>query len=310
MAKIITQEYIEENLLSNTKLLFNHIHWIEENFDNVLPSNKKHKKTAINYNDIKERREDFIKELTQTITRWVYGQKQINEIISDRMNESNDTADAYTFLANQAQSKFRPNAPQGQFGELLLFNFIQYFFKAAPLLRKQPLTSSVGMERYGADAIHYKKEGEHNLFILGESKCYKSKYKFPEAFSMSVKSIVSSFKKIDSELDLYVYDNFIDENLSQIAKDYKNGKLKDVKYELVCLVAYNENGKLKGEDEDSIKAEILEFVKGQCKKIKNDSYEGVEVNILSKIHYIFFPIFELDELLKTFSNVVGSNHAK
>lgn len=61
--------------------------------------------------------------------------------------------------------KFRKGCPQGQYGELLLFNFIQHFFKAAPLLRKMPITTNPGLERHGADAIHYLDNGDEQIFF-------------------------------------------------------------------------------------------------------------------------------------------------
>ena len=58
--------------------------------------------------------------------------KKVKEILEERMKLSHgDVANASSFLTTQAFSKFRPGLPQGQFGELLLFNFIQHFFKAA-----------------------------------------------------------------------------------------------------------------------------------------------------------------------------------
>lgn len=303
----LTQEDIQK-LLTTTTLLFNHIHWVEHAF-NVQPTNKKHRKTSINFNDIKERRADFLKELINTVTSWVYSKPKIQEIFSERLRSaSGDYGNASTFLTTQAFSKFRPDEPQGQFGELLLFNFIQHFFKAAPLLRKQPITTSIGHERFGGDAFHYKREQDKNILILGESKCYKSKYSFRTAFENSLNSISSTFNNMDRELGLYVYDDFIEQPLLDVAKAFKDGTLPNVHFELVCLIAYHENGKLTGKDEQSIKKEILTLVENQCSKIKSTLYDGIEKNVLDKIHYIFFPIFKLDTLLDEFSIIVGSKH--
>jgi hypothetical protein len=168
MSDEITKEKIDE-LLTHTKSLINHIYWFKHDL-NLQPS-KEHIGAAINYTDIQERKDDFLKELVNTVVSWVYSKAKTKQILDDRLALVNfDHGNASSFLTTQAFSKFRPGQPQGQFGELLLFNFIQFFFMAAPLLRKQRITTSLGHERYGADAIHFKKDGNKNILILGESK--------------------------------------------------------------------------------------------------------------------------------------------
>ena len=192
----ITQDNIKQ-ALSSTKGLFNHIFWFKQDFG-LLPK-KEHIGSAINYNDIKERRDDFLQELTYTITSWVYNNQKQSKIFQERLDET-DLANATAFLTDLARSKFRADRPQGQFGELLLFNFIQYFFDAAPLLRKQPITTSARLERFGADAIHFKKEDSNNVFVLGEAKCYKSKYKFNSALEDALQSITNTYANFEKEL--------------------------------------------------------------------------------------------------------------
>ncbi len=305
MPEDITQECIEE-LLSETNLLFNHIYWVEQLFD-IEPKSKKHRKTSIEFSDIKERTEDFLRELINTTVRWVYSQQKVEDIIEQRLLLTpKDIGNASAFLTTQAFSKFRPNFPQGQLGELLLFNFIQHFFNAVPLLRKQSITTSTGHERFGADAIHFKKENNKNIFILGESKCYKSKYKFSDAFSTSLDSIISSFNNLGKELGLYVYEDFIDKPLVDIAMAYKNGALDNVHFELVCLIAYQENTLPTADSEEEIKAEILKMVEKRCSDIKEETFNGIKQNTLNRIHYIFFPVFEMEKLLNDFSKKVAA----
>lgn len=306
MQSIPTQQYIEDKLLSETEALFKHIYWVQQEFA-IEPSNKEHIKASIKFNDINERKEDFLRELVCTVVDWVYNKEKVQEIINKRLEQTpGSEANAYAFLNQQAFSKFRPNAPQGQFGELLLFNFIQHFFQATPLLRKQRITTSVGHERFGADAIHYKKDENKNVFILGESKCYKSKYQFKTAFETSLSSIAASFENLDKELGLYVHDDFIEAPLIDVAESYKNGNLTDVYFELVCIIAYHENNKPKGDDEESIRKEILKAVEDKCSNIEDDLFNKIAKNILNRIHYIFFPVFEMDKLLDDFSTQIGS----
>lgn len=292
----ITQEKIK-HLLSSTDKLFNHIYWFKQDLG-LLP-HKEHIGSAINYSDIKERREDFLKELSLTITSWVYNNQKQKELFDNRQKET-DFANAASFLTDSARSKFRPNRPQGQFGELLLFNFIQYFFEAAPLLRKQPITTSTGLERFGADAIHFKVEKEKNVLILGEAKCYESKYKFNEALEEALNSIEKTFNNFDNELNLYVYDDFIDPNLQDIAKSYKEGELPDTRFELVCILIYNETHKLTKYNEEDIKEEIKQIICDKSQKFNSNIFAKINQSILNRINYIIFPIWELDKLLEEF----------
>lgn len=294
-------------LFSHTQSMVNHIHWVKHDFS--IKPQKDHHLTAINYTDIKERKDDFLKELVNTITSWVYSREKVKEIIDEKLLDvEGDISNASAFLTTLAFSKFRPGNMQGQFGELLLFNFVQHFFRAAPLLRKQPITTSVGHERYGADAIHYKKVSQENHLILGESKCYVSKYQFSTAFETSLRSILSSFENLDSELHLYTHDDFIHPKLESIAKQYKSGKLQNVHFELVCLVAYNETYKKLGKSESEIKASILNAVKRRCSALEDRIFQQVEERHLDRINYILFPIWDLDNLLVEFQKATGAGN--
>lgn len=293
-----------DKYLTNTQSLANHIFWFYEDLE-LLPQ-KDHYGLAINYTDIKERKDDFLSELINTVVSWVYNKSKVKSIFDERLKESDDVGNAINFVTNLAYSKFRKGYPQGQFGELLLFNLIQHYYKAVPILRKQRITTSIGHERFGADAIHYKKDGENNLFILGESKCYKSKYSFNTAFDISLDSIVDTFNKLDKELDLYLNEDFLEADLEQIVKQYKKGELKNVRFELVCLISYNETQTITGATEDEIKESIKTIIKDRCLAFDKSKFSVIDDNILSRINYIVFPIWKLDELLDNFQTKVGS----
>lgn len=293
----ITQENIRQ-VLSSTNKLFNHIFWFKQDFG-LLPQ-KEHIGSAINYNDIKERRDDFLQELTYTITSWVYNNQKQLEIFNKRLDETN-LANATAFLTDLARSKFRADRPQGQFGELLLFNFIQYFFDAAPLLRKQPITTSVGLERFGADAIHFKIEDSNNVFVLGEAKCYESKYKFNSALGNALQSITNTYTNFEKELNLYVYDDFIDPLLQDIAIRYKEGTLPNVRFELVCIVVYNETKKITKDNESEIKEEIIQIICEKCQSFDKSLFDNIDSKVLKRINYIVFPIWDLDKMLDDFT---------
>lgn len=294
----MTQDEIN-NLLTSTTLLMNHVYWYKQEF--ATNPSKEHIGSAINYTDIKERKDDFIRELINTINSWVYSKSRVRDIVEERFNITGDQANAYSHLTNLCKTKFRKGHPQGQFGELLLFNFIQHIFKAVPLLRKMPLTTSTGHERFGADAIHYKVNGDKNLFILGESKCYESRYKFNEAFKASVNSIYNTFENIDKELNLYVFDDFIETELQVIAKQYKENTLKNVHFELVCIIMYDETNKISGNAEDDIKKSIKSIIEDRLSTTSTlDCFQNKDQRIIDRINYIIFPFWQLNKVLDDF----------
>lgn len=294
-----------KKILTCTKKLVSNMFWLKQDLS-VKPI-KEHYITAIDYVDIMERREFFLQELVATVTSWVYSKNKVKSLIDERLEEvDGDLGNAVNFITTLSYSKFRPGHPQGQMGELLLFNLLQAYFGAAPLLRKQSITTSKGHERFGADAIHYKKEGDSHVMVVGESKCYRNKYQFKKAFKISLESIESTFNRLDSELNLYIHDDFIDEDLKDVVNDYKYNNLKNVKYELVCLVAYNENNDISGDSESTIKASILNIIKERCESLDNTMFDHIDKNILSRINYIIFPIWGLDALLDEFMQLVGS----
>jgi len=293
-----------KNLLTHTESLMNHVYWFRQDF-NIQPR-KKHIGTTINYTDIFDREEDFLRELVNTISGWVYSKTKAKQIVDERILQTNgDPQNAYSFLTTQAFSKFRPGHPQGQFGELLLFNFIQFFFKAVPLLRKQPIATSVGHERFGADAIHYRENGDEHHIILGESKCYKSKYKFNNAFKESLNSIVKTVMEFNNEMNLYTYDDFLEPELEDIAKQYKRNTLKNIRFEFVCLIAYNEDRDFKGNDEEEMKQSIRDVIQNRCASFDVNHFKSINQNILNRINYIIFPIKKLDSLLDKFQKQIG-----
>lgn len=293
-----------DKYLTNTDKLVNHIYWFYEDLE-TLPK-KNHHGLAINYTDLKERKDEFLSELINTVVSWVYNNNKSKNLFDARFAETGDIGNAMNFVTNHAYKKFRKGHPQGQFGELLLFNLIQQYYKAVPILRKQRITTSTGHERFGADAIHYKKDGDNNIFILGESKCYKSKYSFNSAFKTSINSIVTTFNHLDKELDLYLYDDFLEPELESLVKSYKDNELPNVRFELVCMVAYNETNKITGNNEESIKESIKVIIKDRCKNFDKNNFNVITEALLTRINYIVFPIWELDLLLDAFQAKVGS----
>ncbi len=288
-------------LLSNTDSFINHVFWFSQ--DLSKPPGKSHHGTSIDYVDLQERKDDFLRELRNTICSWVYSKAQYCELFNKELKKRDfDPRNAASHIESLAKRKFRRNASQGQFGELLLFNFLQFFFNAPPLLRKMPLTTNAGVERHGADAIHYKPEGANNIFYLGESKAYTSKYKFNTALNESVDSIINTYNNFQDELLLYVYDEFIDPDLQDIAENFKEGTLEGAKIELVCLVSYNETKSVKEKNEKLIKQNIQKVILERFDNVDTSAFDKIDNTLLERLHYIVLPFWDFDAILNKFTN--------
>lgn len=289
--------------------LFRKIHVITQRYD-ILPNDKDHMGAFIEYQDIKELRDDFVEQLSDTIVDWIYSSEKFTELKNKLMSQGKTESAATREIGRLTQEKFRANRNdedlliQGQLGELLLFQFVQRYMKAVPLLRKMSITTSAGHERFGADAIHYKIENGKHIIFLGEAKTYTSKYKFNVAFEEALESILNSYNNLRKELRLYVHEDFIDNELNVVAEGFLNNTLKPVEIHLVSLITYDEVHKLEISNEDDIKAQIEEVIEGKYKKFDNSKIDLDKNPILNRITYIVFPVWDLEDLAKRFQKLI------
>ena len=295
-----------QKLLIRNDSLFSHIHVVEQKFD-IVPA-RKHFGMAINYTDLLPHRKQFISELVNTAVDWVYGKSKQDVIFERLIEEGRSRGNASAELVRSAHSKFRvadnANLLNGQFGELLLSNCIQRFMSAVPVLRKMPIATDAMHERFGADAIHYKKSNDVHLFYLGEAKSYKSSYKFNTAFEDALTSILNAYEGLFTELQFYLYENFIEPELQTVADKLLHGNLNGVEINLVSIIAYNETKKINGECEADIKKCIEAIIQDRFHNFDNSKIKIRENVILGRITYIVFPIWEFDELLNEFASLI------
>ena len=295
--------------LAKNEALFRKIHVVTQNYD-ILPKDKKHMGAYIEYQDIRELREEFLDDLIDSIVDWIYSSEKFSELKAIAISNGKSDAAASQEVGRKARNTFRANRNsdkllvQGQLGELLLFHFIQRFMKAAPLLRKMKITTSSEHERFGADAIHYKVQDGKNIIILGEAKTYTSKYKFSEAFSDALTSILDTYSKHRKEIGSYVHEDFLDAEMNEVAEAYLNNALEKVEVHLVSIVTYNENTTLKLESEQEIKTQIEEIIADRYKNFDNSKIDLSSNPILKRITYIVFPVWDLKELAEQFQNMI------
>ena len=305
---VLTENDVERRLINNDAL-FNNIHVIHQKFD-IIPSENKHYGTSIDYQDLSELRDDFLNELYDTIVNWVYSSEKYAEMKEAVIRKGKTEEAASSEIQRKAREKFRGNRTsdglliQGQLGELLLFHFIQRFQKATPLLRKMKITTSNKHERFGSDAIHFKFENEKPIIILGEAKTYTSEYQFNSAFADALESILTTYSSHRKELNLYVHEDFLDDDMNEIAEKYLCNTLDNVEVRLVSIVVYNETKKVNITDQNDIRKQIEEIIE---ERYKDFDKAKIDINgnaILKRITYIVMPIWKLDELAQEFQDKI------
>jgi hypothetical protein len=304
----LEEKDILKRLVEN-EALFRNIHVITQNYD-IIPKDNKHIGAYIEFQDIRELREDFLEELIDSIVDWIYSSDKFVALKQKAMDKGKSEAAATQEVGRKARQKFRADHNtdklliQGQFGELLLFHFIQRFMKATPLLRKMKIATSSEHERFGADAIHYKIQDGKNIIILGEAKTYSSKYKFAKAFEDAINSIVNTYKEHRRELNFYVHEDFLDNDMNEVAEDYLNNELKNVEVHLVSIITYNENRKRKLENESNIRKQIEKIIADRYHAFDNSKIDIEKNPILKRITYIVFPVWDLRGLAQEFQNMI------
>lgn len=308
MSGFVDEKYIKNHLINNDSL-FNYIYVIEQNFDTV-PNTHNHYGSSINYQDLKELRQEFLDELYDSIVDWVYSSEKYKELKDIAISNGKTDAAASSEISRRAREKFRATKNsdniliQGQLGELLLFHFIQRLQGAVPLLRKMKITTSPEHERFGADAIHFKYEKEKPIIILGEAKTYTSNYKFNQAFEDAITSILKIYDNHRKEINLYVHEDFLEPEMNKIAEQYINNKLENVEVHLVCIVVYNETSDIKGNSREEIIQKITNVIENKYANFDKKKIDTETNSILKRITYIVFPIWKLDELAKTFQQMI------
>ena len=115
---------------------------------------------------------------------------------------------------------------------------------------------------------------------------------------------MNTYKSHREELELYVHEDFLDEEMNNIAEANLDNKLKNVEVHLVCIVIYNETKILRKNTEKDITKEIETIIEERYREFDNNKISIDENAILSRITYIVFPIWKLKELLEKFEKVL------
>ena len=270
--------------------------------DFEIKPQKQHIATCINYSDLIQLRPEFTKELLASVTRFVYSRAKSKQIV-ESLTADHEIEDAHNILTQQAKDKFRPYSVQGQFSELLLFNFLQYHFHAIPLIRKMKITTNVELERNGADAIHIGVENDKYILYLGEAKTYTSGFK--SAFRSALDSVYDTFSKHRNEINLYKYEDFLEQELQEIATKYINNEPLDLEVHMVCIITFCVGTINLGANREATIEKFVQSIKDEIAKIKDTDYPDIPEAVMGRINYIFMPVDELDKLLADFKTKLG-----
>ncbi|MGL4561704.1 MAG: HamA C-terminal domain-containing protein [Brevinema sp.] len=295
--------------------------WIVETRDdnskeylNVLPMRQS---LSIAYQDKNEIIDKFVENLFNAIYFFVNGNKtpSMTEMMTVMSKSQN------TFRARHSNIS-DTKLIQGQLGELLLWFFIEYFYKAVPLVRKQQVIEygNETNERKGSDAIHvcYDKHSDKYQFFFGESKLYKD---FNTGFNTGIKSITEHYSKLFTELAHYSYAmQFEDEELANLANLILNNKFTDIQYEkhFVLLLSVTGHNIQNRNSDEEIKKEILSRLHKHYDKIcnpkSNQTFHNTWKDILdtnkipndgdycepNKFHFVFLVVEQWGKFLKKF----------
>lgn len=298
----------EKGRIIKNDSLFKCVHVIQQKFD-IIPNLKSHFGASIDYRDIQEVRENFLEELIDTMINWVYSSEKYKEVLKKIVDNGKNELAACSQIQNKIHRQFRKENDEkifalGQIGELLLSHFIQRYLKAVPILRKEEIRRTANSESICKNAIHYKKENDKNIIILGEAKCYTSKYTFNEAFTESIDSILNTYNNYESEKGLYVHEDFVDKDMNDIAESYINGSMERQQVNLVSITIYNEGKELEIVDEDEIRKQIDHIIEERYSEFNNDYIDVKQHPILNRITYIIFPVWEIEELANEYQELL------
>ncbi|MDB5338932.1 MAG: hypothetical protein JWN70_4551 [Planctomycetaceae bacterium] len=267
---------------------------------------KEHIATCINYADLQEMRDNFVREMKNMVNGFVYSAAKQKSMI-EGFSEGRDLGGASTELHQRACDKFRASCLKGQFSELLLCNLLQHFYRAAPLLRKMPITTNPGLERNGADAIHVGELAGKRILYLGEAKTYhRAQYSFRESMVNVITSVLEHYVKHRAELDLYTYDDFLSPELEALAQQYQQGDAPDLEVHLVCIATYNCNRSLNAKSRTEYLDNIIANIRADADSLKDNAvFTRIPAQLIPRINFILFAVRDLDDLIAAFSRRFG-----
>lgn len=253
-------------------------------------------------------RDEFVREMINTVKGFVYSAAKQKQLVATFKAEGRDEGSAWSELYQRTCRKFRHSHLKGQFSELLLCNLLQHYFRAAPLLRKMPITSNPNIERHGADAIHVGELAGRYAIYIGEAKTYHRKSNcFRDAVVDSLNGALDHYSGHRRELNLYTYEDFLTPELETLARQYQRGDMIDAEVHLVCIASYNCTRSISG----SCRQELLDGIIANTLTdvgtiAANPAFAAIPSNLVPRLHFILFSVRDLNSLIAAFTGAFGN----
>ncbi|MFB3226642.1 DUF1837 domain-containing protein [Exiguobacterium sp. PHA03] len=297
-----------DSLVSKLDSFVKTLHFYKDDYS--IGNNNEHIGMCINYADLIEMRQEFLEELQSTVISYVYDKKKQEKLLNQfNIGTQRDDGSAWIKLYQHTRKKFRRNSLQGQFSELLIFNLLQYHFRAIPLLRKMPITTNPNLERNGADAIHINIENGIYKIFIAEAKTYnRKKGGLKEGLKDAISDLYEKhYINHRNELDLYIYEDFISADIEQIAIDYKEGNnLNQFEVHLVCIVTYDMKKDIDLTSRDTALNSLIQDIKDETMNFTTlKAYNDFPKHLRPRLNLIMFSVKALQDLIDDFTKQLG-----
>lgn len=223
--------------------------------------------------------------------------------------------DRFNSLVKKAKSKFRDySSNEGEFGEILLYCFLESHLKAPKLLTKLELKTANNDYVKGADGVHLLKLNDSDYqLVLGESKMRADlKQGIYDAFSSIGTLLSDGRKKLRFELDLVnsqlVKEAFDDQAYSLLKNiilpsarddeynlDYSFGIFLGFDINITSQQQQLTNSEFRTNIRSTIKSEVLAVVDSINNQIRKEKFKGYSF-------YVY--VIPFSDLAKTRKDVI------
>ncbi|MED1780013.1 DUF1837 domain-containing protein [Bacillus subtilis] len=279
-------------------------HFYHEVKDHVLEDDR----SRLNLHIIRILNNQFaIKPLIQELLNYM-----ITFCLSKKEYKSLIEEERYGELAKLAQERFKDyESNEGEFGELLLYCFLESHLEAPKLLTKMNLKTSHNDYVKGADGVHLLKLSESNYqIVFGESKMYKTfKEGLRNAFS-SINNFINHKKNnihfeinlVNTHFDQEIEDEQTYEEIKRII--FPSAQEDEINTNHAFGIFVGFNLELDPKIKRLPNTDFQDVVRGMVRELVNKEYEFIEKQIekYDLYGYTFYiysiPFIDIDKVRK------------
>lgn len=220
---------------------------------------------TLDFDNKKYRQDELVGLIRDVVPYFALTEAEINSIDKSEFNKR-----SFTRISDAKQNS------KGDYGELLLFIILSFFYDVPKFVTKARLRSTTREQIKGFDCAHFSHESGEVTLWLGEAKFHQS---ISTAISSSFKSLdehLNDHDKIKSELRLLGGEMEINKSLDKFNYDalkpcLSGGKSLDkVKINVPVLLTYDSNTIFKSCDTDEADTECSEFKENLLKELESN----------------------------------------